>query len=304
MSDADPFATHRSYLLGLAYRMLGSASDAEDVLQDAYLRYTAAPRGDVRAPRAYFTTMVTRLCLDRLKAARTTREQYVGPWLPEPILTADEEIDPQHTAERHESITLAFLVILETLTPHERAVFLLREVFEYPYEEIAPIVGTSTANCRQLFHRAKEQLAVHRPRFPASPDHQQRLVTRFLAAIEGGNIGALQEILAADVHLWADSGGKARAPQRLVVGRKAVAKLMPVFLANVLRLLGGDATALRTLVTTVNGEPAVLALVRDQLDAALICSVAGEQITALRIVRNPDKLAYLRRQLDARAEQQ
>ncbi len=299
MAEADPFALHRTYLFALAYRMLGSAADAEDVLQDTYLRYAAAPRDNLRVPRAYLTTITTRLCLDRLKAAHVTREQYVGPWLPEPVLTLDAPSDPQRAAERHESITLAFLVLLETLTPVERAVFLLREVFEYGYDEIGAIVQVSQANCRQIFHRAKAQLATQRPRFAAPPAQQHALVERFLRATERGDLGALQEVLAADVQMWADSGGKAPAPRRLVQGRDTIAQLMVIFADNTLQLLGGDASALRMDLATVNGEPAFLVYIRGALDTAAICSTDGTRITALHLVRNPEKLAFLTSQLAA-----
>lgn len=300
MTDAELFATHRPYLFALAYQMLGSASDAEDVLQDTYLRYTAAPRTDVRSPKAYLSTTVTRLCLDRLKAARTTREQYVGPWLPEPVLTVDET-DVQAVVEQHEAITQAFLVLLERLTPPERAVFLLREVFEYPYEDIAAMLQLSVANCRQLFHRAKEQLTLHRTRFDASSAQQQELVERFLAATQDGDVEGLQNLLAADVELWADSGGKARAPQRPVRGRDVIAKLIPIYTANILQQVKGDVGAIRQTLANVNGEPGVLYWIHDQLDTVLICSVAGDQIVSIRLIRNPDKLAYLQRQLERRA---
>src|SRR5262249_18443918 len=152
VTDAETFQSYRPLLFSIAYRMLSSASEADDVLQDAYLRFAATPREPIRSVKAYLSTIVTRLCLDRLKAARSVREQYLGPWLPEPILTVEGGLDMQRAAERHESITLAFLVLLEALTPQERAVFLLREVFEYEYSEIAEMLGLSAGNCRQLFH--------------------------------------------------------------------------------------------------------------------------------------------------------
>jgi RNA polymerase sigma-70 factor (ECF subfamily) len=300
MTDADQFAPLQPYLFALAYQMLGSASDAEDVVQDAYLRYTGAPRNDVRSPKAYLSAIVTRLCLDRLKAARATREHYIGPWLPEPVLTTDAT-DIHAVVEQHEAITQAFLVLLERLTPPERAVFVLREVFEYDYDDIAAMLHMSQANCRQLFHRAKEQIAAHRSRFSASSERQQELVERFLAATQHGDVQALQDVLAADVQLWADSGGKARAPQRMVQGRDALTKLFPVFTTNIVQTVGGDRTALRHVVTNVNGEPAILSWVRDELDTVLICSVEHDQITTIRLIRNPDKLAFLRRQLEDRA---
>lgn len=298
MSDIELFTTYHPYLFTLAYQMLGSASDAEDVLQDAYLRYTSAPRSDVRSPKAFLSTMVTRLCLDRLKAARTKREQYIGPWLPEPVLTV-EDSDIYHVVEQHEAITQAFLVLLESLNPPERAVFLLREVFEYPYDDIAAMLDISAANCRQLFHRAKEQVAVHRARFPASSKQQHELVERFLAATQRGDVHTLQTLLAADVQLWADSGGKARAPQRMVQGRDALAKLFPIYATNVMEDVAGDETAIRQVITTVNGEGAILNWIRDELDSVLICTTENNQITSIHLIRNPDKLAFLRRQLEA-----
>lgn len=303
MADADPFAPHRPALFALAYRLLGSASEAEDVLQDAYLRYAAAAPAAIRSPKAYLSTIVTRLCLDCLKAAHTRREQYIGPWLPEPLLTRDEGADPQHHAERHESITLAFLVVLESLTPPERAAFVLHEVFEYPHAEVATMLGLSVANCRQLFHRAKARLAEARPRVPPpAPAHQQQLIAGFLAAAEQGDVTTLAALLADDVTFWADSGGKAPAPRRPVQGRTAVAALLPVFVANTLRLVDGDRSALRSTVAEVNGEPAILLWLRERLDSVTVCSLRDAQITALRLVRNPEKLSYIQRQLRAESD--
>lgn len=298
MAELEIFAAHRQNLFALAYRMLGSASDAEDVLQDAYLRYTAAQPVEVRAPKAYLNTIVTRLCLDRLKTARARREQYAGPWLPEPVLTQG---DPQQIAEQHEAITLAFLVLLEHLSPTERAVFLLRDVFEYPYPEVASILQLSEANCRQLLHRARAQIAGQRPRFTASAAQQQAIVERFLAATEQGDVAGLTQLLAEDVVFWADSGGKARAPARPLYGATLVVKLMHTFAANTLQLAAGDASAIRSAVSSVNGEPAVLIWINGQLDSVMVCTVADDRISALRLVRNPEKLQYVRRQLEAEA---
>src|SRR5207249_9843651 len=185
--EKDVFNTDRPLLFSIAYRMLGSASDAEDVLQDAWLRYSGVDQSTIRSPRALATTIVTRLCLDRLKSARATREEYIGPWLPEPVLTSEVE-GPDTMLQRSESVTLAFLVLLETLSPHERAVFLLREVFEYEHAEIAELLGLSAANCRQLFHRAQMHLAERRRRFAPAREAQQRLLARFLQACRQGDI--------------------------------------------------------------------------------------------------------------------
>src|SRR5262252_10442070 len=175
----DQFQAQRPLLFSVAYRMLGSASDAEDVVQDAWLRYSTAQPAEVRSPKAFLTTVVTRLCLDRLKSARAARETYVGPWLPEPVVT-DEQPGPERSAALAESVTLAFMLLLETLSPEERAVFLLREVFEHDYADIASMLETTGANCRQLFHRAKARIAEKRPRFRGRVGDKLPLVGRFV----------------------------------------------------------------------------------------------------------------------------
>jgi RNA polymerase sigma-70 factor (ECF subfamily) len=305
MTDTEAFQSYRPLLFSIAYRMLGSASEADDVLQDAYLRYAAAQsRGDappdqVRSLKAYLSTIVTRLCLDRLKAARTVREQYLGPWLPEPVLTQDD--DPQGDAERHESITLAFLVLLEALTPQERAVFLLREVFEYEYDEIAQMLGLSAANCRQLFHRAKQRVAEGRPRFRPAPERQHQLVERFLAATQRGDMQALTSMLAHDVTFTADGGGKVPSARKPVHGRDAVARLLVGFIRSAERALNITFADLRFDMTEVNGEPAVLLWLQDHLETVFVYSLVDDRVTAIRALRNPDKLAYIQRQLRARA---
>jgi RNA polymerase sigma-70 factor (ECF subfamily) len=304
MTDTEAFQSYRPLLFSIAYRMLGSASEADDVLQDAYLRYAGAQsRGEalhqVRSLKAYLSTIVTRLCLDRLKAARTVREQYLGPWLPEPVLTQDD--DPQGDAERHESITLAFLVLLEALTPQERAVFLLREVFEYEYAEIAEILDLSAANCRQLFHRAKGRVAEGRPRFRPAPERQRQLVERFLAATQRGDMQALTSMLAQDATFWGDGGGKAPSALRPIHGGDAVAKLLIGLARNIERTLNTAFADLRFDLADVNGEAAVLLWVRERLDTVFVYSAIDDRVTAIRAIRNPDKLAYIQRQLQARA---
>jgi RNA polymerase sigma-70 factor (TIGR02957 family) len=297
---ADSFEPHRAYLFALAYRMLGSASEAEDVVQDAFLRATAAANDEIRSAKAYLTTIVTRLCLDRLRAARATREQYLGPWLPEPVLTSSVETDPEQIAEQHEAITLAFLVLLESLTAAERAVFLLREVFEYDYPTIAGVVQLSESNCRQLVHRARSHLAEKRPRFRAAPEHHHELVTRFLAAAQQGDMAILTAVLAEDVQFWADSGGKVPAPRKPLRGRDLIAPLCMKFVANVVKLVDGAVGDVRAATATVNGEPAALVWVRDQLDTVVVLTFEDAQITALRLIRNPEKLHYIQRQLEHR----
>src|SRR6266568_3827654 len=216
-----------SYLFAIAYRKLGSAMDAEDMVQETYLRYQATPHDSVTSLKAWLTTILTHLCLNHLQMARSTREQYLGPWLPEPISTASSDAlaNVERRVDAYETISLAFLVLLEQLQPVERAVFLLREVFEYDYAEIATFLGKSEVACRQAFSRAKKHLADHRPRFPASPQTHRQLLNGFLQAVRVGEMTTLMNLLAEDVTLWADGGGKVKgAATRPIVGREAVAR--------------------------------------------------------------------------------
>ena len=291
-NDAGDFQAHRPLLFSIAYRMLGSASDAEDVVQDAWLRYRDAP--DVRSPRAFAATIVTRLCLDRLKAARTTREQYVGPWLPEPLLTSRQE-GPDVTLQRSESVTLAFLVLLEALSPEERAVFILKEAFDYAHAEIARMLDLTEANCRQLFHRAKARLREGRPRLVGTPESRRAVADRFVAALTAGDAKGLTELLAQDVGLWSDGGGKVSAARRPLVGRDEVLNF----------LTGLHRVAVRTGlyaqasldIDEVNGEPAVLQRMGGRLDTVYVLSIMDGTVGGIRVVRNPDKLRYIDRQL-------
>src|SRR5215510_3898244 len=223
--DADVFNTDRPLLFSIAYRMLGSASDAEDVLQDAWLRYSGVDPLTIRSPKAFATTIVTRLCLDRLKSARATREQYVGPWLPEPVLTSEVE-SPATMLQRAESVTLAFLVLLERLSPEERAVFLLKDIFEYDHAEIADMLGTTAPNSRQLLHRAKRRLAAGRPTLTGTPQSRRAVAERFARAFSTGDGAELKSLLTQDVDMWSDGGGKASAARRPVVGRDAVVNFL------------------------------------------------------------------------------
>src|SRR6266571_1685751 len=205
-SRVEAFETYRTYLFAIAYRMLGSAMDAEDMVQETYLRYQTAKPETIQSLKAYLTTILTRLCMDQLQLARRKREQYVGPWLPEPILTTEtaETGDPEKRVEMEESISLAFLVLLEQLQPFERAVFLLREVFAYEFAEIATMLDKSEAACRRSYSRAKLHLSEHRPRFPASPETHRQMLTGFLQAAQGGDMIPLMNLLSEDVTLWAD----------------------------------------------------------------------------------------------------
>jgi RNA polymerase sigma-70 factor (ECF subfamily) len=292
MIDVSGFQDLRPYLFSVAYRMLGRATEAEDVIQDAWVRYQTASPDRVDSLKAYLTTIVTRLCLDRLKSASATREEYVGPWLPEPIVTEGPS-NPEQRMARYESITMGFLVLLETLTPPERAVFLLREVFDYDYDVIAGILDTTDTNCRQLLSRAKARVAEGRPRFHGESESQRRLVDAFIGSMQRGDAAELASLLADDVAFWADGGGKVAAAGRPLFGRDMVLKL----LLGIRRGAAKLGVALSMNVTYVNGEPAIVVSVGGRIDSVYVCSIADDRIVALHVVRNPDKLQYLKGQL-------
>jgi RNA polymerase sigma-70 factor (ECF subfamily) len=279
MTGVDLFQTHRPALFAVAYRMLGSATDAEDVVQDAWLRYAAARPSDLQSPKAYLTTIVTRLCLDRLKSARARREEYVGTWLPEPVVT-DIRYEPERSLALAESVTLAFMVLLETLSPEERAVFLLREVFDYEYAEIAAMLDTSAVNARQLFHRAKARIADKRPRFHEAVDEKRRLVARFVGALRDGDAEALTSVLAEDVGFWSDGGGKVPAARRPLFGREHVVTV----LLGIRRTAPATGVSLESVtvdLVEVNGEPAIVFRVSGRLDAVYVPTVDDGAISAL-----------------------
>jgi len=292
--EQDVFNTDRPLLFSIAYRMLGSASDAEDVLQDAWLRYRGADPSTIRSPKAFVTTVVTRLCLDRLKSARTTRESYIGPWLPEPVLTSEVE-RPDDMLQRAESITFAFLVLLEKLSPEERAVFLLKDVFDYDHSEIGAMLGISAENSRQLLHRAKSRLAGGRPRLTGTAESRRAIAERFARAFSSGDGSALTSLLASEVTLLSDGGGKVTAARRPLIGRDEVLK----FLVGLHRV--GETTGLaRTAslaIEDVNSEPALTLRLGGHLESVFVLSIDDEGISAIRVVRNPDKLAHIDRQL-------
>ncbi|KQW52471.1 RNA polymerase subunit sigma-24 [Nocardioides sp. Root1257] len=279
----DPFVAHRGLLFTVAYEMLGSAADAEDVVQETWIRWDAldeAARSEVRAPRAFLVRMVARKALDRQRANARRREQYVGEWLPEPVLTAPDVADDVELAE---SVSFAMLTVLETLTPTERAVFVLREVFDLAYAEIAEAVDKSPAAVRQIGHRAREHVAARRPRMDVSPHEQQEVVERFLAAVTGGDLQGLLDALAPDVVLVADGGGIAQAITAPVVGAKKVANLLRTF-----PKFGAGATFVPVLL---NGSPGVRVVgVDDGFDTAISFAVEGGRITRIFAVRNPAKL--------------
>src|SRR5579859_6940152 len=223
----ESFETYRTYLFAIAYRMLGSTMDAEDMVQETNLRYQTTPPETITSHKAFLTTIISRLCVDQLHLARRKRDVYLGPWLPEPLITPEalEAVSLEERVDQEESISLAFLLLLEQLQPIERAVFLLREVFAYDYAEIATFLSKSEVACRQWFSRAKKHLADHRPRFPASPDTHRQLLTGFLQAAQAGEMPALMNLLAEEVTLWADGGGNVKgAATRPIAGRVAVAR--------------------------------------------------------------------------------
>jgi RNA polymerase sigma-70 factor (TIGR02957 family) len=283
------FEELRPKAFGVAYRLLGSVSEAEDVVQEAFLRlHRELERGEqIESPEAYLVTLVTRIGIDELRSARARREVYVGEWLPEPILTAED--DPARHVEIAESLSVGLLVVLETLTPEERATFLLHEVFDYPHARIAEILGKSDAAVRQLAARARERVGEREPRFETSREQRERLVHRFVEASEEGNLEALEGLLAAEVTLRGDGGGKVPALARPVHGRNRVARTLRGFSRAGPRF---GVAALREV--EVNGEPGIVALDREGgLVAVIAVEIHAGQIQALNSVVNPDKLGHL-----------
>jgi RNA polymerase sigma-70 factor (ECF subfamily) len=286
----DPFAELRPLLFSIAYRMLGSATEAEDIVQEAYLRYhrETAAGTEIESPKSYLSAVTTRLCIDHLRSARVRRESYVGTWLPEPLLT-EEESEAERHAETADSLSMGFLVLLETLTPVERAVFLLREVFEYDYDEIASVVGKSQENCRQIAVRARRQVQAGRPRFEASKARREELARRFFEAAGEGDVESLVGMLAADVVAYADGGGRATAFPRPVHGRERVARL---FLASTDR---GDRLGIAGMrPAEVNGQPGAVFLdSKDHAVLVLSLDIADGVVQTIHVVTNPDKLRHL-----------
>src|SRR6266699_5909586 len=286
-SKMESFETYRSYLFSIAYRMLGSAMDAEDMVQETYLRFQGTPLDTIRSLKAFLTTIIIRLCVDQLQLARRKREVYVGPWLPEPILTAPTPAseDPAERVDREESISLAFLVLLEQLQPFERAVFLLREVFAYDFAEIVTMLDKSEAACRRSFSRAKLHLRAHRPRFPASPQIHQQLLSGYFQAVQTGEMTPLMNLLSEDVILWADGGGKVKqAALRPIGGRDAVAR----FSLGTKRFWPENS---RVELEEVNGQAALIIRAGGQAFSVLTIDVEEGRIQAIRIIANPEKLA-------------
>jgi RNA polymerase sigma-70 factor, ECF subfamily len=293
------FAELRRLLFSIAYRMLGSATEAEDIVQEAYVRFLreTATGSRVESPKAYLSAVTTRLSIDHLRSARVRRESYVGTWLPEPLVT-DEDPETERAAETADSLSMGFLVLLESLTPVERAVFLLREVFEYDYGEIASIVGKTEENCRQIAVRARRHVQTGRPRFDASKVQREELARRFFDAAAKGDVDGLVGMLAADVVAYADGGGKAAAFPRPIHGRDRLARLLEGPTARGWRL---SVAAMR--LAEINGQPGALFFDADGVPvAAVSLDVADGQVQTIRAVGNPDKLAHLRATTSASSE--
>ncbi|MEV7548396.1 RNA polymerase sigma-70 factor [Amycolatopsis sp. NPDC089917] len=289
MDSATEFEQLRPVMFGLAYRLLGSAAEAEDAVQDAYLKWAGADRESIGSPRAWLAKVVTNLCLNRLTSARAQRERYVGPWLPEPVLTSDDVLGPLETAEQRDSVSLAMLVLLEQLSPVERAVFVLKEAFAYSHREIGAILDVSEVNSRQLHSRARRALDRSDERRVSNPREVEKLVESFLSAARDGDLPALESLLTAEVTAWSDGGGKVTAARRPVHGAAKVARLYAGMFAG--------AAQVSITIGEVNGGPAVIATAGGALFGILGFEVVDGRIAGLRAVGNPDKLAYLSRQL-------
>ncbi len=272
----------RRRLFGLAYRMIGEVAEAEDAVQDALARWAAADRAAIDNPAAWLTTVTTRICLDRLTAARRRRETYVGPWLPEPLLTDDT--DPADAAEAADTMTLAFLVVLESLSPAERAVFLLHDVFGHPHDEIARMLDRSPAAVRQLASRARAHLQDRRPRYEADADRRQAVAEAFLAACQTGELDRVMAVLAPDVVLTSDGGGRASAARRPLHGADRVAR----FLLGIWRQAGEAATV---DLVEVNGEPGLVGRVDGEVAVLFVLHVDDGGVAEIQAIRNPEKLA-------------
>jgi RNA polymerase sigma-70 factor (ECF subfamily) len=291
VNDAEPvdLPRLRTLIFSIAYRMLGSVADAEDVVQESLLRLHRAQADGlvVESAKAYTATVATRLAIDHLRSARVRREQYVGSWLPEPVID-ESQPDMVRRAELAESASMAFLVMLETLSPVERAVFLLREVFDYEYDEISKIVEKTEHNCRQIFVRAKRHIDAGKPRFESSREKRDELARRFFSACEAGSLDDLVQLLAADATFYGDGGGKATAIMRPVFGRDRVARLLQGF------FIKGWQIPVRLRAVDVNGQPGMMVLdPQDRLINVIALDIADGAVQTVRSVVNPDKLQHL-----------
>lgn len=278
----DPtFEVHRPRLFALAYRMLGQVTDAEDIVQEAFLRWGRTDTSTVENPAAYLSTIVTRLCIDQQRSARSQREQYIGPWLPEPLVANTQQPDDQ--AELADSLSMAFLLVLETLSPVERAVFILHEVFDYSYAEIATIVGKSVANCRQIGSRARKHIRAQRSRFVSSQEEREGIIQQFVQACQEGDLEGLFSVLAERATMYSDGGGKVTAARKPIEGAAKIAH----FLISIYRKAPEGITA---DFAEVNGQPGIVAYLHDQPQSAWSFRIEDGKIQQIYVVLNPDKL--------------
>ena len=282
MNDSDIFNEYRNYLFSIAYRMLGSAMDAEDMVQETYLRWQNRGDAVIDSPKSYLAAITTRLSIDHLRLARVQRETYVGSWLPEPILM-ETAPNSEGIVALSESISMAFMLLLESLSPTERAVFLLREVFDYEYSEVAQMVGKSEANCRQIVRRAKQHITNGRPRFTTTPAEQEQLLQEFSLACLNGDLTGLMSILAEDVVEYSDGGGKVSAATRPIHGAERVAKF-------ILGIVKKAPPGMETRYGMVNGEPAVLAYLDEIPIMVMVMEMGNGRIQNIYSINNPDKL--------------
>ena len=286
MNRLEIFNQSRPRLQAIAYRMLGTISDAEDMVQDTFIKWQQTPLPKIQRPQAYLTTIVTRLCIDRLRSVRREREKYIGTWLPEPIV-ADNFDEPKTSIELADSLSMAFLVMLERLSPVERAVFLLREVFEYDYDEISTIVAKNSTNCRQIVRRAKQHLGTRRSRFSSSLEQQEKLTTKFIQACDRGDLQGLIDLLAADIVLWSDGGGKTKALIKPMRGAMKVARFLIALRRS--KLIPDYNTEL----VKVNGQIGIAYYFEGLVQNVVSLEIVDFRVYSLYFVRNPDKLKCL-----------
>jgi RNA polymerase sigma-70 factor (ECF subfamily) len=288
MSHLETFNQHRSLLFAIAYRMLGTVTDAEDMVQETFLRWQQTAEATVKSAKSYLSTIITRLCIDHLRSARVQREQYVGPWLPEPIMTQQQTDDPAAQVELADSLSIAFLVVLERLSPIERAVFLLREVFEYDYDEIAQMVGKSPANCRQILRRSRQHITAQRPRFSVSQQQQEQITAKFLEASTQGDLQGLMSLLAKDVIFWSDGGGRVAAALKPLQGAVKVTRFLLAIRSKWL------STSIAQIIE-INGQPGMITRVDGCVHSVTTFDIVDGSIQSIYVVRNPEKLKRMSR---------
>lgn len=281
-ATAEIFETHRPRLFGVAYRMLGSRADAEDVLQDAWLRWHQSSSDHIQSPVAWLVTITTRLCLDRLRAVKQERERYVGPWLPEPIVN-DQIPSPELQRELADEVSVAFLAVLERLGPEERAAFLLHEVFDYDYPEVAQMLGKAETACRQMIHRARPRVRESRPRFSVATESRERLLEKFITAAGSGDREAVMALLAEEIEYVSDGGGKVVAALKILRGPERIGRL---YYCIARRFIG-----LAYRLIRVNGELGAVGIMDGKIFSILSFVTEGDRIAGIYVIRNPDKLA-------------